>query len=49
MALYLALFLAPRWIGPAVTALGLAESALKLRERAAKRPPPKPANRESNP
>lgn len=49
IALYLALMLAPRWIGVAVCALGLAESALKLRARAAARPPRTPPAREWNP
>ena len=42
VALYLAVFLAPRWVGPALVAFGLAESALKLRMRNAARPPKLP-------
>ncbi|MGO9743818.1 MAG: DUF2232 domain-containing protein [Roseiarcus sp.] len=36
-ALYLALFLAPRWVAPVVITIGLLESALKLRARIAQR------------
>jgi hypothetical protein len=42
LALYIAVFLAPRWVGPALVAFGLAESALKLRARSLAHPPKVP-------
>ena len=44
IGLYLACFVAPRWVLPALTILGLIESFASLRARAAMRPfPPKPS------